>query len=39
MLGLSTIQAKNEIKISCLMEQAVKGVIYSKDNKGSNQKI
>lgn len=39
MLGLSTIQATNEIKISCLMEQAFKGFNYSKDNKGSHQKI
>lgn len=33
MLGLPTIQATNEIKVSCLMEQAFKGFNYSKDNK------
>lgn len=37
--GLSLIQATNDVKVSCLMEQAFKGFNYSEDNKGKSQKM
>lgn len=38
MFALSAIQATNDMKVSCLMEQSFKGFNYSKDNKGKRQK-
>jgi len=37
--ALSAIQATNDMKVRCLMEQAFMGLNYSKRNKRKHQKV